>query len=144
MEFPVDIWLRGDNHATTETIAPVAREPQAWTDGDVADVLIGMLRAIDRASHPDAFADRPIGLRGFSWIVNPFESGGVVIAIEMTLGAVIAGPFDVPESVLTAMIQRVIDKWKSGEVEKWRSKSEVEESGSNSEVEKSKSRSQVH
>ena len=114
MEFPVDIWLRGDNHATTEMIAPVAREPRAWTEGDVADVLIGMLRAIDRAKHPDASADRPIGLRGFSWIVNPFESGGVVIALEMTLGAVVAGPFDVPESVLTGMIQRAIDAWRSG------------------------------
>ena len=109
MEFPVDIWLRGDNHATTEVIAPVDREPRAWTDGDVAAVLIGMLRAIDRARHPDAAADRPVGLRGFSWIVNPFESGGVVIALEMTLGAVVAGPFDVPESVLSGMIQRVMD-----------------------------------
>ena len=53
MEFQIDIWLRGDNHATTEVIAPVAREPRAWTDGDVAAVLIGMLRAIDRAKHPD-------------------------------------------------------------------------------------------
>jgi hypothetical protein len=127
MEFPVDIWLRGDNHATTETIAPVnvARDPQAWTDRDVADVLIGMLRAIDRASRPNASADRPIGLRGFSWIVNPFESGGVVIAIEMTLGAVIAGPFDIPERVLTGLIQNAIEKWKSREVEEWRSNSQV-------------------
>lgn len=109
MEFPVDIWLRGDNHATTEVIAPVSREPRAWTDADVAAVLIGMLRALDRARHPDAGEDRPIGLRGFSWIVNPFESGGVVIAIEMTLGAVVAGPFDVAESVLSGMIQRVMD-----------------------------------
>src|SRR5262249_49547976 len=106
-------------------IAPVAREPGAWTDGDVADVLIGMLRAIDRAKHPDTAPDRPIGLRGFSWIDNPFESGGVVIAIEMTLGAVVAGPFDVPESVLTGMIKSAIDKWKNGEGEKWKSKSKV-------------------
>jgi len=134
MEFPVDIWLRGDNHATTETIAPVARAPQAWTDGDVADVLIGMLRAIDRASRPDESAGRPIGLRGFSWIVNPFESGGVVIAIEMTLGAVVAGPFDLPESVLTRMIQSAIDTWKRGEVEKWKGKSEAEKWRTNSEV----------
>jgi hypothetical protein len=125
MEFPVDIWLRGDNHATTEVIAPVSREPRAWTDGDVAAVLVGMLRAIDRAKHPDAAADRPVGLRGFSWIVNPFESGGVVIALEMTLGAVVAGPFDVPESVLTGMIQQVMDKWKSGEVENWKTESKV-------------------
>jgi hypothetical protein len=125
MEFPVDIWLRGDNHATTEVIAPVAREPQAWTDGDVADVLVGMLRAIDRAKHPETSAGRPIGLRGFSWIVNPFDSGGVVIAIEMTLGAVVAGPFDLPESVLTGMIQRVMAKSSSGDVESWKSRSGV-------------------
>ena len=127
MEFAVDIWLRGDNHATTEVIAPVAREPRAWTDGDVAAVLVGMLRAIDRARHPDADADRPIALRGFSWIVNPFESGGVVIALEMTLGAVVAGPFDVAESALTSMIQSVMneEKLKSGEVEEWKTKSKV-------------------
>jgi len=125
MEFQVDIWLRGDNHATTEMIAPVDREPRAWTDGDVASVLIGMLRAIDRAKHPDADANRPVGLRGFSWIVNPYESGGVVIALEMTLGAVVAGPFDVSESALSGMIQDVMEKWRSGEVEKWKSKSKV-------------------
>jgi hypothetical protein len=109
MEFPVDIWLRGDNHATTEVIAPVGREPRAWTDEDVASVLEGMLRALDRAKHPDAAADRAVSLRGFSWIVNPFEDGGVVIALELTLGAVIAGPFDISERELTEMIQRVVN-----------------------------------
>ena len=114
MEFQIDIWLRSDNHATTEVISPVEREPRAWTEGDVAAVLIGMLRAIDRAKNPDAGAERPVALRGFSWIVNPFESGGVVIALEMTLGAVVAGPFDVAESVLTGMIQRVMDAERVG------------------------------
>lgn len=110
MDFQVDIWLRGENHATTQQVmSVVAREPRAWTEGDVATVLIGMLRAIDRAKHPDAPENRPVALRGFSWIVNPFESGGVVIALEMTLGAVIGGPFDIPESQLTRMIQRVMD-----------------------------------
>ena len=109
MEFPVDIWLRGDNHATTQMISPVSAEPKSWTEADVTRVLIGMLRAMDRARNPDVAADRPVGLRGFSWIVNPFESGGVVIALEMTLGAVVAGPFDVPESVLSGLIQRVMD-----------------------------------
>src|SRR5947207_9588126 len=103
MEFPVDIWLRGDNHATTEVIAPVERDPRAWTDGDVAAVLIGMLRAIDRARNPGADADRPVGLRGFSWIVNPFESGGAGIALEMTAGAVVAGPVAVAERGLTGI-----------------------------------------
>ena len=108
MAFHVDIWLRGDNHATTEVIAPVSREPRAWTDPDVAAVLEGMLRALERASRPEATADRPVALRGFSWIVSPFETGGVVIALELTLGAVIAGPFDVSESDLSARIERVI------------------------------------
>ncbi|MBI4262825.1 MAG: hypothetical protein HY657_00475 [Acidobacteria bacterium] len=108
MEFPVDIWLRGDNHATTEVIALVANEPRAWTDADVAAVLEGMLRALDRSRHPDAAPDRPVALRGFSWIVTPFETGGVVIALELTLGAVVAGPFDVPERELSATIERVL------------------------------------
>jgi hypothetical protein len=108
MEFIVEIWLRGDNHATSTTIAPVAREPRAWTDADVVAVLEGMLRALERARHPEAAVDRPLALRGFSWIVSPFESGGVVIAIELTLGAVVAGPFDVGERDLTTAITRVM------------------------------------
>ena len=108
MDIEVEIWVRGDNHATTQAIAPVPREPRAWTDRDVSDVLVGMLRALDQAKNPGADADRPVVLRGFSWIVNPFESGGVVIAIEMSLGAVVAGPFDVAERDLTTMIERVI------------------------------------
>ncbi len=109
MEFIVEIWLRGENHATSTTIAPSTREPRAWTDVDVVAVLEGMLRALERARDPDAAPDRPIALRGFSWIVSPFETGGVVIAIELTLGAVVAGPFDVPERELTATITRVIE-----------------------------------
>src|SRR5262245_47145644 len=108
MTIQTEIWLRGDNHATTAVIAPVTEEPRAWTDADVAAVLVGMLRAIDKAKHPDAPADRHVALRGFSWIVNPYEEGGVVIALEMTLGAVVAGPFDIAERQLTAMIARVI------------------------------------
>jgi hypothetical protein len=108
MSYPVEIWLRGNNHATTDTIAAGEREPRAWTDGDVAAVLEAMLRAMDRAKNPGAAADRPVALRGFSWIVNPYEEGGVVIALEMTLGAAVAGPFDVPERQLTAMISRVM------------------------------------
>ena len=108
MHFSVDIWVRGENHATTEVIATVPREPREWTDGDVVAVLEEMLRTLDRAKNPDADPDRPVSLRGFSWIVNPFESGGVVIALELTLGAVIAGPFDIPESELSAKIHRVV------------------------------------
>jgi hypothetical protein len=108
MDISVDIWLRGDNHATSAIISSVPREPRAWTDADVAFVLEGMLRALERARHPQADADRPVSLRGFSWIVSPFETGGVVIALELTLGAVVAGPFDLAESDLSARIERVI------------------------------------
>lgn len=107
MPYPVEIWLRGDNHATNAAIAEAPRDPRSWTEGDVTHVLSAMLRAIDRAKHPDAAPDRPVSLRGFSWIVNPFD-GGVVIAIEMTLGAIVAGPFDVPEAWLTTLIQRAL------------------------------------
>jgi hypothetical protein len=113
VEFPVEIWLRGDNHAVTETIAPVDREPRAWTESDVAEVLAAMLRAMDRVRNPGAPHDGPVALRGFSWIVSPFE-GGVVIALEMALGAAVAGPFDVPERELTALIGRVIAAARAG------------------------------
>jgi hypothetical protein len=108
MEIQLEIWLRGDNHATTTTIAPVSRAARAWTDTDVVAVLEGMLRALEQAKHPDSAPDRPVALRGFSWIVSPFEAGGVVIALELTLGAVVAGPFDVPERELSATIDRVV------------------------------------
>ena len=109
MDITVDVWLRGENHATTYTISPVARMPREWTDADVSSVLVGMLRTLERAKNPDAPADRPVTLRGFSWIVNPFESGGVVIALEMTLGAIVAGPFDIAEGELSTRIRNVMN-----------------------------------
>jgi hypothetical protein len=108
MDISVDVWLRGENHATTYVINPVGREPRAWTEGDVNSVLVGMLRALERAKNPNVAPDRPVALRGFSWIVNPFEEGGVVIALELSLGAIVAGPFDIAERDLSAMIQKVM------------------------------------
>ena len=108
MKFKVDIWLRGNNHATTEQLALASREPEAWTDEDVVLVLRAMLRALSRAKDPAEDVDRKIKLRGFSWIVNPYDSGGVVIAIELTLGAVVAGPFDTDAERLTKIITRVL------------------------------------
>jgi len=107
MTVPVDIWLRGTDHATTATIENIPRTPSAWADDDVRLVLEGMLRAMDRLKRPGE-ADRPIQLRGLSWIVNPYDDGGVVIAIEITLGAAIAGPFDIDKAALEAMIARVL------------------------------------
>lgn len=107
MRVAVDVWLRGQDHATTAQIDGVSRTPDAWTDDDVRRLLEGMLRAMDRMKRPGE-ADRPIALRGLSWIVNPYEEGGVVIAIEITLGAAIAGPFEIDKTALEAMITRVL------------------------------------
>jgi hypothetical protein len=107
MKVPVDIWLRGTDFARTDTIEGIARTPDAWTDDDVRAVLEGMLRAMDRQQRPGE-ADRSIALRGLSWIVNPYDEGGVVIAVEITLGAAVAGPFDVEKAKLEQMITRVL------------------------------------
>ena len=107
MSVSVDIWLRGTDFATTETIDHIATPATGWNDEDVQRLLEGMLRAMDRRKRPGE-PDRPIALRGFSWIVNPYETGGVVIAIEMSLGAAIAGPFDIDQMALEAMITRVL------------------------------------
>ena len=92
-------------------------------------VLAGMLRAFDRAKNPDAEPDRPVALRGFSWIVNPFETGGVVIALEMTIGAVVAGPFDVTESALSGLIERAMAADRAATVGSSRSSSLVGDRG---------------
>ena len=107
MSVSVDVWLRGTDFATTETIDGIDRAPGAWTDDEVRLVLQGMLRAMDRRKRPGE-SDRGIALRGLSWIVNPYESGGVVIAIEITIGAAVAGPFEIDKTRLEAMIARVL------------------------------------
>jgi len=107
MSASVDIWLRGTDFATTETIDDIATPPSGWTEADVQRLLEGMLRAMDRRQRPGE-PDRAIALRGFSWIVNPYETGGVVVAIEMTLGAAIAGPFEIDQRRLESMIARVM------------------------------------
>jgi len=107
MNFQVDVWLRGSEVATTQTVEAIPHASQSWDDDDVRLVLEGMLRAMHRLKHP-AEADPPVALRGLSWIVNPYDDGGVVIAIEITLGAAVAGPFDIDKAALEAMIVRVL------------------------------------
>ena len=105
MTFDVEIVLRERSVAVTEKLEH-PREPRAWTEEDVETVLKGILLAIDRVKNP-GMTDRYVALRGFSWIVEPTE-GGVVIAIEIPMGAAVAGPFDVPQRDLDAMITRVL------------------------------------
>jgi hypothetical protein len=109
MNVDVDVWLRGTDFATTASVEDIPRAPKEWTDDDVRLVLEGMLRTMHRLKHPGE-ADRAVALRGLSWIVNPYEDGGVVIAIEVTLGAAIAGPLDIDRTALEAMITRVLER----------------------------------
>ena len=107
MSVQVDVWLRGENVATTQVIDGVRPDAHTWTDDDVRGILEGMLQAMHRLKHPHE-TDRAIALRGLSWIVNPYDEGGVVIAIEITMGAAIAGPFDIDKTRLESMISRVL------------------------------------
>lgn len=108
MSINVDIWLRGQDFATTRTIEGVTSEPRDWTDEDARLVLEGMLQVMHRLKFPNDTTRPAIALRGLSWIVNPYDDEGVVIAIEITMGAAIAGPFDIDKSRLEGMITRVI------------------------------------
>jgi hypothetical protein len=107
MELQVDVWLRGTDFAQTQNISGIGTDPATWTDRDVSKLLKAMLLSIHRAKNPSA-TDTPVFLRGFSWIVNPFEENGVVIAIEIQTGAAVAGPFRIDKKQLEDMITRAI------------------------------------
>jgi hypothetical protein len=107
MTFPVEVVLKGRDSAVTEQVQVPYGEPVTWTDAAVRDVLVAILRTIDRAQNPDAPADRGVILQGFSWIVEPLGKE-VVIAIEIPMGAAVAGPFNVGQQELDAMIARVL------------------------------------
>lgn len=106
MTFDVEIVLKDRNYAVTERILHEGNDAPGWTDDDVEAVLKQMLLAIDRVKNPAA-EGRFVALRGFSWIVEP-TSGGVVIAIEIPMGAAVAGPFDIAQPALDRMVARVI------------------------------------
>jgi hypothetical protein len=107
MQYNVEIVLRERDYAVTEEVHHSGNPPSEWTELDVERVLKSMLLAIDRVKNP---GDEPrlVRLRGFSWIVEPTD-GGVVIAMEITSGAAVAGPFDIPQPRLDGLITRVLD-----------------------------------
>jgi hypothetical protein len=107
MLFNVEIVLRERDYAVTEQVHHVGNEASAWTELDVEGVLKAMLLAIDRVKNPGV-EPRPVHLRGFSWIVEP-TAAGVVIAMEITSGAAVAGPFAIDQPRLNGLITRVLD-----------------------------------
>jgi hypothetical protein len=105
VQFDVEIVLREQNHAVTERLEH-GTEPEAWRESDVETILKGILLAIGRVKHP-AQKSRHVALRGFSWIVEPVGRD-VVIALEIPMGAAVAGPFAIEQQRLDAMVRRVV------------------------------------
>lgn len=103
----VDIWVRGTLHAETYQIGTLPSDVHTWGDDEVRLLLTEMLRALDREKNPGA-ERAPITLRGFSWIVSPDPTGGVLVHLEMPSGTASAGPLDLDEPTLTAMMSRVM------------------------------------
>jgi hypothetical protein len=113
MTYTVEVLLRDTDQVISETVTRGESSPDDWTDLDVTGVLEGMLQAIARARDPD-IPEPDVVLRGLSWIVDDAPSG-VVIAIEIPSGAVVAGPFAIPQDKLSSIIDRVIARASSGD-----------------------------
>lgn len=108
MQFDIEVVLRNEKEATLEC-AVHPREPREWTERDVAEVLGQILLAVNRVKNPDDESPH-VALRGFSWIVEPFDKGRVVIAIEIPMGAAVAGPFEIEQHVLDRLITSAINR----------------------------------
>ena len=107
MNFDVEVVLKGRDYAITESVAVSHEDPRNWNEEAVRDVLVAILQAIARVEQPDA-GERAVALRGFSWIVEPAEDQKVVIAIEIPMGAAIAGPFAIGQAQLDGLITKVL------------------------------------
>ncbi len=108
MEFDIEVVLRDEQDAVVQR-AVHPREPREWTEHDVAAVLTRILLAVNRARNPEADAPH-VALRGFSWIVEPFDKGRVVIALEIPMGAAVAGPFAIEQATLDRLITRALSE----------------------------------
>ena len=111
MLFDVEIVLRERNYAVTERLVHTGNDAPRWDEADVEAVLKAILLAIDRVRNPEA-ESRHVALRGFSWIAEA-TAEGVVIAIEIPMGAAVAGPFDIPQPRLDRMITKVVNDARS-------------------------------
>jgi hypothetical protein len=106
MTFRLEIMLRHDQRVFTDHIEHL-RAPSTWDEADAGEVVRKILGAIDRLQHPGEPGDRPISLRGVSWIVNPCPDG-VVIALEIHSASAVAGPFAVELKTLEALMTRAM------------------------------------
>jgi hypothetical protein len=114
LSIDVDVWVRGTLEVRTRTIEGVPADAAAWTEAHVRRLLTEMLLAIEREKNPHG-EPPPVTLRGFSWIVNPDDRGGVILHLEMQMGNASAGPFAIDEPRLTALVSAVIAHPSAGE-----------------------------
>lgn len=105
--FDVDVWVRGTLEVKTRSVDGVPGDAAAWTEADVRRLLTEMLLAIEREKNPHG-APPPVTLRGFSWIVNPDDRGGVILHVEVQMGNASAGPFAIDEARLAALVSKAI------------------------------------
>jgi len=102
MTFNVEVLLRG-REDVVELNGP---DSAFWTDDNVRAVLRLTLGVFAKVQNPSV-EEQIISLRGMSWIVVPVERG-VLIAVEIPSGAVVARPFDTDAERLTKIITRVL------------------------------------
>lgn len=107
MTFDVEVVVRQSGQVVQELLYHDGPQPAQWTDADARAILTAMLLAVDRAVTGSSAQPRPVLLRGLSWIVTPFEQGSA-IAVEITSGSVVAGPFDIPQPALDTLVRRAI------------------------------------
>jgi hypothetical protein len=106
MSIEVDVWVRGTLNARTHRIDSLPEDPNTWGEPDVRRLLSEMLLALEREKNPGGEAPE-VTLRGFSWIVSPYESG-VLVHLEMQMGTASAGPLAIDEQRLTGMVTRIM------------------------------------
>ena len=106
MTFDIEIVLRDRDKAIARRLMHEGNDAPRWTELDVQEVLKSMLLAIEHAKNPQS-DQQYVALRGFSWIVEPAD-GGVVIALEIPMGAAVAGPFEIPQGRMDSLITRVL------------------------------------
>lgn len=107
MLYTAELVVRMTGQSERVTLEHAGNLPPRWDAADVAQVLRQMLLAVDRAVNGGENVAQSVSFRGISWIVNPFDSG-VAIALEIPSGSIVAGPFDIAEDRLSALITQVM------------------------------------
>jgi hypothetical protein len=105
--FNVEVVLKDRDTVTVRPVVVPHGAPGTWTEEAVRDVLIEMLRAIDRVQNPDAPPDRPVSLTGFNWIVEPITDG-VMLALLIPMGTAAAGPLAIDQGRLDTLVSNVL------------------------------------